>query len=189
MADLWIAQVPNIVGPAHDFPFDPNIRIYPNWGFFFYYAPFSSKSPAFLDEIIDQLKTFIHCEVNDIDEADRGLPQQIRESLELDVYESLQPRAAPPSIDEIRRHCQNRILLSRSRPPLVPGVLTEVCLLIDDEVVQQLSQAPNPPHRESPGEQRGGTKKRCSLRPSIYFTTRVTGRPSPRTTRDGSRSA
>ncbi|RAH78852.1 hypothetical protein BO86DRAFT_402365 [Aspergillus japonicus CBS 114.51] len=85
MADLWIAQVPNIVGPAHDFPFDPNIRIYPNWGFFVYYAPFSSKSPAFSDEIIDQLKTFIHCEVNDTDEADRGLPQQIRESLELDV--------------------------------------------------------------------------------------------------------
>ncbi|PYH76639.1 hypothetical protein BO82DRAFT_425922 [Aspergillus uvarum CBS 121591] len=118
--------------------------MHPKWGFFVYYAPFSNECPAFSDEIIDLLKTYIHCEVNDTDEADRGLPQQVRESLGLVVYEFLRPRVAPPSIDEIRRHCQNRILLSRSRPPLVPGVLIEVCLLIDDEVVQQLSRSPNP---------------------------------------------
>ncbi|RAH69401.1 uncharacterized protein BO66DRAFT_402065 [Aspergillus aculeatinus CBS 121060] len=115
---------------------------YPNWGFFVYYAPFSKKSPPFANQLIDQLKTYIHCEINDCHESVRSLPQSICESLGLDVIELLPPRAAPHSIDEIRRLCRDRLLLSRNRPPLVPGILTEMFVKAIDLLYDPRDGAP-----------------------------------------------
>ncbi|PYI04104.1 hypothetical protein BO78DRAFT_450380 [Aspergillus sclerotiicarbonarius CBS 121057] len=158
--NLWITPKLNkMVVCAAEFH-SQNFWMYPNWGFTVCYAPFSKDSPCESKEITAKLKAYIYDEIdyglqlerkrNPDRTIDTSLHDKIRQELELEVIDiNSYYRSAPYSIDKIRQKAQRHILCSRERPALVPGIMTEVCLLIDDEVIRLLSEVPDPASLDS----------------------------------------